>query len=129
MLQDRLPTTAFVLQTHDRQLCYANMQVGSFELKVRRNIAGGKGSSAATSAHVSAPAPAHNQEVAVAPAMASVDVSVMESIDESLMPVLSPKVRGSCSLKQPGSDCDPVIHLHYYFYSQTNPPVYLFVWH
>ena len=75
-----------------------HMQVGSFELKVRRNIAGGKGSSAAATAHSSAPAPAHNQEVAAAPALASVDISVMESIDESLMPVLSPKVCGSDTL-------------------------------
>ena len=63
--------------------------MGSFELKVKRNIGGVKGASAAPAAHAAhTPAPAYEAPVA----LASLDAVALESIDESLLPVTSPKV-------------------------------------
>ena len=71
---------------------HPSAQVGSFELKVKRNIGGGKAAVFAAAA-ASAAAPAYTPAaVEIAPALASVEASVLESIDESLMPVHSPKV-------------------------------------
>jgi len=74
-----------VTQTNIAQL---DLQIGSFELKVKRSLSGvGAGSAAVATSTQSYPV-----NVPAAPAMASVDATVLESIDESLLPVLSPKV-------------------------------------
>jgi len=66
--------------------------VGSFELKVKRNIGGVKGATvAAPIAAPAAPAPAYEAPVALSATVENVGAT--ESIDESLMPVTSPKVK------------------------------------
>ncbi|GAX83695.1 hypothetical protein CEUSTIGMA_g11120.t1 [Chlamydomonas eustigma] len=70
------------------------LQVGSFELKVKRNLGSVGGGSAVSSQPHPYPAaqPASTATSVTSPALASVDATVLESIDESLMPVMSPKV-------------------------------------
>ncbi|GAX72941.1 hypothetical protein CEUSTIGMA_g396.t1 [Chlamydomonas eustigma] len=82
--------STLVTETSIAQL---DLQIGSFELKVKRSLSGiGAGSAASAMAPTQSYPTVTVPSVAIAPALTSVDATVLESIDESLLPVMSPKV-------------------------------------